>query len=60
MHKEVFQIIIVSPVRMHSGGGGGILWLSRHYAAASVRPQTFLCERDNLKNPCFHIIVYVD
>ena len=40
-------LIIVSPVRMYSGGGGGVLWFSRHYAAASA----FHRLRDNLKNP---------
>ena len=44
------SLIIVSPVRMYSGGGGG------YYGLVVVtqprqRPQTFLCERDYLKNP---------
>ena len=31
------SLIIVSPVRMYSGeGGGGVLWFSRRYAAAST------------------------
>ena len=31
------SLIIVSHVRMYSGeGGGGVLWLSRRYAAASA------------------------
>ena len=43
------SLIIISPVRMHSGEGG-------YYGLVVVTqprplPQTFLCERDYLKNP---------
>ena len=39
--------VIVSPVHMYSGGGGG------YYGLVFVppRPQTFLRECDNLTNP---------
>ena len=43
------SLIIVSPVRMYSGEGGcyGLVVVTQQ----RPRPQTFLCERDYLKNP---------
>ena len=42
-------LIMVSPVQMYSGEGGyhGLVFVTQ----SRPRPQTFLCERDYLRNP---------
>ena len=44
------EYVIVSPVRMYSGGGGGG-GDTGLVIVTPPRPQTFLCECDNFKNP---------
>ena len=43
----ILLIVVSSRVWMYSGGGGGYYGL----VVITPRPQTFLCEHDNLKNP---------
>ena len=45
------SLIIVSPVRMYSGEGGGGYYGLVVITQPRPRPQTFLCERDYLNNP---------
>ena len=43
----ILLIVVLSPVWMYSRGGGEFYGL----VVITPRPQTFLCEHDNLKNP---------
>ena len=38
----IFLALIVNPVQIYSGGGGGVLWFSRRYAASAAGTSKFV------------------
>ena len=52
-------LIIVSPVRMYLGAGGGYYGLVIITQRPLPRPPTFICECDNLKNPEWIASIYL-